>query len=77
MSVVVCCSQLLVRGAWCVVLGLLHPPRGSAVAATSGHCGLAGTGAVGTTLIAVVERIAEIVLRRALGAGAMHITWQF
>ncbi|MER5944950.1 ABC transporter permease [Streptomyces sp. NPDC001904] len=37
-------------------------------------------GAVGianTTLIAVMERIGEIGLRRALGARARHITWQF
>ncbi|MEV7087826.1 ABC transporter permease [Streptomyces sp. NPDC093085] len=37
-------------------------------------------GAVGianTTLIAVMERVGEIGLRRALGARARHITWQF
>jgi putative ABC transport system permease protein len=37
-------------------------------------------GAVGianTTLVAVMERIGEIGLRRALGARARHITWQF
>ncbi|GAA5210522.1 ABC transporter permease [Streptomyces thinghirensis] len=37
-------------------------------------------GAVGianTTLVAVMERVGEIGLRRALGARARHITWQF
>lgn len=37
-------------------------------------------GAVGianTTLVAVMERISEIGLRRAMGARARHITWQF
>ncbi|MFF4360304.1 ABC transporter permease [Streptomyces sp. NPDC001604] len=45
-----------------------------------GPCGLVGTAAVGianTTLIAVRERIADFVLRRAVEADAGHITWQF